>query len=189
MIQVSGAQLHNTPSAHCVVCSPPIKSPPITTYPSYTLLCLRPPSPSSNHHTVVHAHKFFLCFLNLSTPWPPTAVSLLSMSLSLWPNKSTPGSLSKETWNTNSTEYMYPCVHCSVSYNRQYVEAAQVPICRWVDETTVGQSHNGILLVHTKEGNSTLHDSMDGPGEHCAKWNISQTEKDKYRRVSLACGI
>ena len=44
-------------------------------------------------------------------------------------------------------------------------------ISRWVDKTTMGHLHNGILLNHKNEGNFTLCDSMDGPGEHYAKWN------------------
>ena len=31
--------------------------------------------------------------------------------------------------------------------------------------------HNGILCSKKKEGAPTLHDSMDGSGEHHAKWN------------------
>ena len=31
--------------------------------------------------------------------------------------------------------------------------------------------HNGILLSHEKEGNLTLCDSMDEPGEHYAQWS------------------
>ena len=31
--------------------------------------------------------------------------------------------------------------------------------------------HNGILFSSKKEENFTLCDSMDGPGEHYAKWN------------------
>ena len=45
-----------------------------------------------------------------------------------------------------------------------------VPI-RWVDKTTMGHLHNGILLGHKKEENFTLRDNMNGPGEHYAKWD------------------
>ena len=38
-----------------------------------------------------------------------------------------------------------------------------------MDKTTVGQLHNGILLIHKKEGNFTPCYSTDGPGEHYAK--------------------
>ena len=36
--------------------------------------------------------------------------------------------------NTNSKEYMHPCVHCSIIYNSQDLEAAQVSTSRWVDK-------------------------------------------------------
>ena len=43
-----------------------------------------------------------------------------------------------------------PYVHCSIVYNHQDIEAAQVSISRWVDKTTMGHLHNGILLSHRK---------------------------------------
>ena len=57
------------------------------------------------------------------------------------------------------------------------MEAAQVSICRWVDKTTMGHVHNVILFVHKKEENFTLRNSMDGPGEHYAKWNKPVRER------------
>ena len=38
-------------------------------------------------------------------------------------------------------------------------------------------SHNGILHSRKKEGAPTLQDSMDGTGEHYAKWNKSGSER------------
>ena len=52
------------------------------------------------------------------------------------------------------------------------LEAAQVSISRWVDKITVGHLHNGILFSR-----KTLCNSMDGPGEHYAKWNKPIREK------------
>ena len=66
--------------------------------------------------------------------------------------------------------------------------AAQVSINRWVDKTTLGHLHIGILLSHKKEENFTLCNSTDGPGEHYAN-KISQSEKDTYCMISLICGI
>ena len=77
----------------------------------------------------------------------------------------------KETWNTNSKEYIHLYVIYSVIYNHEDMEAAQVPISRWLDKSTMVHLHNGLLLSHKKEENFTLCDSMDGPGEHYAKWN------------------
>ena len=56
-------------------------------------------------------------------------------------------------------------------YNCQDMETAQVSINRWVDKTTMGHLHNIILLCCKKEENFSLCKSMDGPGEHYAKWN------------------
>ena len=40
----------------------------------------------------------------------------------------------------------------------------------WIKKTMV-YLHNGILCNREKEGAYTLCDSMDGTGEHYAKWN------------------
>ena len=55
------------------------------------------------------------------------------------------------TPNTNSKQYTYPYVHCSIIYSSQAIEAAQVPINRAVDKKAVLHMHNGILLGHKKE--------------------------------------
>ena len=76
--------------------------------------------------------------------------------------------MSEGTQNTNSKEHKHPYVHCSITYNHQGMEAAQVSMSIRADKTTVGHLHNGILLGHEKE-NFTLYNSMDRPGEHYAK--------------------
>ena len=43
-----------------------------------------------------------------------------------------------------------------------------------MNETTMGQVHNGTLLGHKKES-FTLCNGMDRPGEHCAE----RTERKK----------
>ena len=63
----------------------------------------------------------------------------------------TSGNISKGTQNTNSKEHKHPYVHCSVIYNGQDMEAARVPINRWVDKITMGHLHSGILLNRTEE--------------------------------------
>ena len=88
-----------------------------------------------------------------------------------WPSDPTSGNISEETQNTNVKKHKHPYVHCGVIYNHQDMEAAQVSISRWADKTTMGHWHNGMLLSHKKEENFTLCNSMDGPGEHYAKWN------------------
>ena len=64
---------------------------------------------------------------------------------------------------------MHPYVHCSVIYNTQDLEVAQVPISRQVDKKARVNLYNGILLSHTIGGNLTFCDSMDGPTEYYAK--------------------
>ena len=41
----------------------------------------------------------------------------------VWPSNSTFGFISEETHYTNLKVYMHPCVHCSIIYNNQDVEA------------------------------------------------------------------
>ena len=73
--------------------------------------------------------------------------------------------------NTNSKVHKHPYVHCSIIYNHQDMEGAQVSISRWVDETTMAHLYNGILLDYKNEESFLLCNSMDRPGEHYAKWN------------------
>ena len=42
------------------------------------------------------------------------------------------------------------------------------PVNEWLKKTML-HLHNGILCSRKKEGTSTLHDIMDGTGEHYAK--------------------
>ena len=81
------------------------------------------------------------------------------------------------TQNTNSKEHQQPYVYWSIIYNHQGLEAAHVSVNRWVDETTTGHLSGGILLGCKKEESFTLCDSMDGTGEHYAKWNKPVRER------------
>ena len=60
-------------------------------------------------------------------------------------------------------------MHLNVHSNVQDLEAAEMPISKWMDQKTVVHLHNGMLCSRKKEGTSTLCDSMNGPGEHYAK--------------------
>ena len=93
------------------------------------------------------------------------------------PRNPTSRNISKGTQNTNSKYYKHPCVHCSIIYNHQNMETAQVSISRWVDKITIGCLHNGIVLSHKKEENYTCWDSMYGAEEHYAKWNKPVRER------------
>ena len=88
----------------------------------------------------------------------------------LWPSNSAAGIIPQEPWNTNPKEPMHPNVHSSTIYNSQVVEATEVPISKRVDPKTMVYLHNGILCSREK-GAYTLCNSMDGTGEHYAKWN------------------
>ena len=66
---------------------------------------------------------------------------------------------------------MHSNVHSSTIFNSQLLEAPWVPISKWMDQKTMVHLHDGILHSRKKEGAPTLRDSMDGTGEHYAKWN------------------
>ena len=67
----------------------------------------------------------------------------------------------------NSKEHKHPYVHCSVIYNSQDIEAAQVSISR-VDKTTMGYLYNEILFGCKKEESFTPCNSIDEPREYYA---------------------
>ena len=102
-----------------------------------------------------------------------------------WHREPTSGNISKGTQNTNSIEHKHPYFCCSIIYNHQDMEAAQVSISRWMDKTTMGHLHNGTLLGLKKEENLTLCNSMDGPGEHYAKWNKPFRERQIPYKIVL----
>ena len=93
------------------------------------------------------------------------------------PSNPISGNIPEGTENTNLKERKYLYVHCSVIYNCQDMEAAQVSTSKWVDKTIMGHLHNGMLLSHKKEESSTLCVSMDGPGENYAMWNKPVRER------------
>ena len=95
-----------------------------------------------------------------------------------WPSNPTSGTISEGTQNTMSKEHKHPYVHCSVIYNHQDMEAAQVSISRWVDKTTMS-TYTMEFYSTLKKEKFTLCNSMDVPGEHYAKWN-KPVEKDKH---------
>ena len=74
-------------------------------------------------------------------------------------------------------EYMHPCVLCSIIYNCQGLEVAQVPISKQVDKKAVVHLHHGLLLSQKKEGNFTLCNNVDGTGEYYAMLNKLVREK------------
>ena len=57
----------------------------------------------------------------------------------------------KKTKNINSKRYMHACVHHSIIYNSQHVEATQVSVNRQMDEEDVVHICNGILSNEKNE--------------------------------------
>ena len=101
-----------------------------------------------------------------------------------WPSNPTSRNISKGTQNTNSKEHKPPYVHCSIIYNRQDMEAAQVSISRRVDKITMRHLHNGILLGHKKKKIlPCVTEWMDL--ENIMLSETSQLEKNKYHKISL----
>ena len=63
----------------------------------------------------------------------------------------------------------------------------QVSISTWVDKTTMGHLHNGILLNRKKEENFALCNSMDGAGEHYVKWHKPVRERQVPYDLTHMC--
>ena len=114
---------------------------------------------------------------------------------SFWPSDPTSENISKGTQNTDSKENKHLYVNCSIHYsqslfiiyNHQNMERAQMSITRWVDKTTMGYLHNVILPGRKKEVLPLVTAWMEP--ENTMLSEISQSEKDKYRMISLICGI
>ena len=64
---------------------------------------------------------------------------------------------------------MYSDVHCSTIFNSQDMEITYMSIDRGVDQENVVHIHNGILLSHQKEQNTSIFSNMDGPRNYHAK--------------------
>ena len=94
----------------------------------------------------------------------------INNEFAFWPSYPTSETMSEGTQNAILKEHKHPYVHCSIIYNHQDMEAAQVSISRWVDKTMMRHLHKGILRSHKKE-NFTICKRMDELGDHYAKWN------------------
>ena len=99
-------------------------------------------------------------------------------------NDLTSGNKTEGIQNTALNEHKHPYVHCRVIYNSQDMEAAQVSISWWVDKTTMGHLHDGILLSHPKKTILSFA-AVWMDLENIMLHEISQSEKDKYRMISL----
>ena len=56
-----------------------------------------------------------------------------------------------------------------------------------MDKENVVYIYSGILLSHKKEWNNAICGIIDGPRDDHIKW--SKSDKDKYPKISLICGI
>ena len=76
---------------------------------------------------------------------------------------------------------MHPYVHCSIMYNSQAIEAAQVPKDKWIKM---------LCYIYTMEYYSAIKIEwilticVDEPREYYA-----QSEKEQCHVISLICGI
>ena len=99
--------------------------------------------------------------------------------LGIYPKKS-------ETQNSKESQHLY--VHCSTIYNHQDMEAAQCPSSHeWIKQ---------LWDIYTMEYYSAVKKKKILPFvtawmelENLMLSEISQSEKDKYRMISLICGI
>ena len=113
----------------------------------------------------------------------------INNEFAFWPSYPTSENMSEGTQNTILKEHKHPYVHCSIIYNHQDMEAAQVSISRWVDKATMGHLYNGILLGHKKRKKILPVVTVWMDTENIMLSKISQTEKNKYHMISLTCGI
>ena len=59
-----------------------------------------------------------------------------------WPSDPTAWNISGGTQNTDLKKHEHPCVHCSVIYNHEDVEAAQCPsVDEWVKKQVIYDSY------------------------------------------------
>ena len=90
--------------------------------------------------------------------------------ITVWPSNSTPVYIFGKTKNTDLKRYMPLKVPISIIYSCQDKEA-----------TCVHQYTNGILKKKPqKEWISAICNKIDGSEGYCAKWNMSDKEKQIY---------
>ena len=106
-------------------------------------------------------------------------VQKIKNRMTLWSSNGATRYLLKEYKNTNFKGYMHLYVYCSIIYNSQIMEAAQVSTDRWMDKEEEAYMYNGILLSHKNEWNLAIYNDMDGTRESMMLSEISHSEKDK----------
>ena len=106
-----------------------------------------------------------------------------------WPSDPTSGNIPEGTQNTNLKEHKHLYVHCSLIYNHQDMEVAQVYISRWMDKSTMGHLYNGYYSAIKKKKILPFAIIVWMDLESIMLSEISHLEKDKYHIISLICGI
>ena len=106
-----------------------------------------------------------------------------------WPSDSPSGNVSKGAQNTNSKDHKDPYVQCSITYNCQAMEAAQVSINRWVNKKKLLDIYAMEFYLAIKKKTILPFATAWMDLEDIMWSEISQPEKDKYHMISLICGI
>ena len=103
----------------------------------------------------------------------------------IWPSNLTPEHVARE--NYNSKRYMHPNVHSSTIHNSQ--DGGQ-PKCPSTEEWIKMMWYIYTMEYYSaikKEWNNAICSNMDGPRDDHTKW--SKSDKDKYHKISVMCGI
>ena len=116
------------------------------------------------------------CTVGGNADWCITVESSMALpqkiknGTSLWPSDSTSGNLSEETWKNNSVKCMHPMFITTLFYNSQDLKAAWYPsVDEWIKKLWyiyATECYSPVKKVYL-----TFCNSMDGTGEHYAKWN------------------
>ena len=98
-----------------------------------------------------------------------------------------PGRVSRVSESRILKPHLYSHTHGSVIHNHQNTKTTKVSVDRWMDRADLGNECNGMLLSHArKEILPSATVWMDLKGIMLSE--MSQTEKDKYHRLSLVDG-
>lgn len=84
--------------------------------------------------------------------------------------------LSKETEVRISKRYLQSCVYCSTPHNHQDTKT-KVHSKGWLNKENVVCTCNGILFSLLRKGRSFICSNRDEPGEHYAKGNKPETQR------------
>ena len=106
-----------------------------------------------------------------------------------WPSNSTAGIIPKNP-ETTIQKYLYTPMFIAAQFT--IAKCWKQPKCpsvnKWIKKTGVPLP-SGILLSREKEGACTLYDSLDGIGEHYAKWNKPGGEGQIPYDLTFNCNI